>query len=884
MLVGNSTMNYPTTRFVGATWLLLTAICVFTTVGLCRDLGPGAVMRIGEFRRQRLNCFVRDTAPNILLVGRRLSRASFRKIRLNIMQEIKSLHFLAGDVHNSSRQRAAKRLRAKLVLLRRNLLNCQNNRPPYQGRANSSSSSSLNSSTQSIPEAPTNLIATVLSSTEIHLAWVDNSTNETGFKVERSMTAEFSGFISVSTPAHSSGGVADFFDSNLVPDTTYYYRIRANNMSGDSDATPSVSATTSRPPVGNPPATESKTVGVYALVPQALSVYVRDLDRDTLTITVPSQTLMGKKLVTTSSTTVNGSGYLHLNYASGDAPGSDQFSYTVSDGQNEASGVVSLEVGNPPPGVWLPPAGIPRPEFGIEEDQQMYAGKLYDYDDWVYSPGTLTNVKTTASYRNAGNGPYTHYIDAASPNAIDSEYHSDLPANGPFGQYAPNVYGSPEKPRRTVPMDLAPGSVVEVHSTIDNGFNDLNLSGVGSKERPIIIRGIGLPNIGHNLDVGYYGDAEYLIVDGLHFLGGGVLGRQDGNSFTNAHVVVRNCEFSRDESGGGTGIVSYTSNSLTNVIFYHNSIHDNGVWDPDAATGDQDNHGIGVGNVTHIWIVDNEMFHNSGDGIQINGTAENTRHIYVGRNVSHHNKQSGFWTKSASDVIFSQNIAYGHRPSSSAPGPGMGFQYDPMRVWFLFNRSHDNEHGIECGSGNIGGRDEFYFIGNVLYRNTNGFNLNGLNTPQPAKLIGNTIYDTGAGIRNGYYSVKLEIVNNIIAESTYQIYLEPEYGSAGFSTVSNNLFEGPVQINWDYLYTSLSQFETATGQCGGCLSADPQFTDPSNDNFHLSSTSPARDAAIVSSAYDRFYQLYAIDIAKDADLVKRPQGSIWDLGAFEYSE
>jgi len=35
------------------------------------------------------------------------------------------------------------------------------------------------------PEAPTGLAATVLSSTEIELTWQDNSTNESGFKVER---------------------------------------------------------------------------------------------------------------------------------------------------------------------------------------------------------------------------------------------------------------------------------------------------------------------------------------------------------------------------------------------------------------------------------------------------------------------------------------------------------------------------------------------------------------------------------------------------------------------------------------------------------------------------------------------------------------------------
>jgi hypothetical protein len=37
----------------------------------------------------------------------------------------------------------------------------------------------------------------------------------------------------------------------------------------------------------------------------------------------------------------------------------------------------------------------------------------------------------------------------------------------------------------------------------------------------------------------------------------------------------------------------------------------------------------------------------------------------------------------------------------------MGFQYDPKRVWFLFNNVSDSASGIMCGSGNIGGERSF---------------------------------------------------------------------------------------------------------------------------------------------------------------------------------
>src|SRR6185437_3582017 len=103
-------------------------------------------------------------------------------------------------------------------------------------------------------------------------------------------------------------------------------------------------------------------------------------------------------------------------------------------------------------------------------------------------------------------------------------------------------------------------------------------------------------------------------------------------------------------------------------VVYDNSIHDNGDV---HSTFDQDDHGIHIGpRVSNTWIVDNELARNSGDGIQINAASiadqPTTHHIYVARNIAHNNKQSGMWVKQATDVIFSENFCYGHRPGDSS--------------------------------------------------------------------------------------------------------------------------------------------------------------------------------------------------------------------------
>ncbi|MCC6535929.1 MAG: fibronectin type III domain-containing protein, partial [Bryobacterales bacterium] len=89
------------------------------------------------------------------------------------------------------------------------------------------------------PVAPNDLVASVINATQVNLAWVDNSGNETGFEVERS--ANGAGFVEVvSLPA----GTTSFPDSSASPSTNYQYRVRAVNAGGNSSYSNTASATT----------------------------------------------------------------------------------------------------------------------------------------------------------------------------------------------------------------------------------------------------------------------------------------------------------------------------------------------------------------------------------------------------------------------------------------------------------------------------------------------------------------------------------------------------------------------------------------------------------------------------------------------------------------
>ena len=81
------------------------------------------------------------------------------------------------------------------------------------------------------PAAPSNLTATAVSSTQINLSWTDNSSNETGFKIERCQGNSCTNFAQI---AQVGANITSFPNTGLSRNTWYRYRVRATNGSGDS--------------------------------------------------------------------------------------------------------------------------------------------------------------------------------------------------------------------------------------------------------------------------------------------------------------------------------------------------------------------------------------------------------------------------------------------------------------------------------------------------------------------------------------------------------------------------------------------------------------------------------------------------------------------------
>ena len=563
-----------------------------------------------------------------------------------------------------------------------------------------------------------------------------------------------------------------------------------------------------------------------------------------------------------------------------DYTGSDSFTFKVNDGtKDSAIATISVTVQSvavpPETGNWVAPIGIPTPAFGLEETHWMYQNATYDYGNGA------------ETYHVANDGPYTYYVDNTSSASTDTN----------------NTYGSPSKPRKTIPMSyLAAGSVVEIHGgpyTQSSG-GVLPLCGSGTAAKPVFFRGPSNgtpPTISTSVRI----RGSYVIVENVKMV---TAAFTDSTGITVNNAALRHSEIC-DNAGIGLNVASFTSDIINNIVIYDNKVHDLGNINSPL---DEDATGIAVNaGVSNCWIIDNEVYNTSGSGVQIVAGSlakmPTTNHIYVGRNLVYRARQSGVWSKQSVDCVFSQNTVHSIINTSWSPSKGLGYQYGPERLWIIYNHVYDCTFGItSMSTSGLGSGTEAFIIGNVIHDihhandGTSFFNPNTSWSNAGLMLVGvdkqyvinNSIYDADAGINipsGGAVYMTNNIISNITESACQHIFVETTSAMSS-STVDNNIFYqngNPIRIKWglSHLYT-LPAFQTATGKGANCLDADPLFVNAAGGDLHVKSGSPAINAGLTSEVYAKFLSLHGLNIAVDPDKVSRPQGSKWDIGAYEY--
>lgn len=481
-----------------------------------------------------------------------------------------------------------------------------------------------------------------------------------------------------------------------------------------------------------------------------------------------------------------------------------------------------------PSSPWQPPAGIPSPSFGIDEQ-----------------PGAIT-----------------HYVDNSSAAATDSS----------------NPNGSATRPRLTVPTVLPAGSVVEVHGGPYNLTSSTTAwSAQGTASAPVFIKGVGSPifaGSGGNIAMA----GSYFIVDGLVFQNLPLR-----MAPTLHHFAVRRSLLRNHSPGSNSSAVSPAG---SDIVVFANEIANNG--DPNS-TVEVDVHGVKPDTgANRVWIVDNNIHHNGGDAVQVGSSqaAEPwAQSIYIGRNTLHEDRENGVDIKRARDVIVSENVVYGYVARSSSAGEAIVTHDNPQRIWVIGNRVGYSTQGIVCT-----GADGYFVLDNIIgnivhtagdpaYDPNNLFRTAGILTYGTTNSyhINNTLWNVDAGISYASGATKTEIVNNIISNL-----LQPSYHigfgsstSLALSVVSNNLLQGTPRIRVSGSVNSCAGFTA-------CIVGDPLLRDPAQGQFDLEPGSPAIDKGMAHPVYSTFQQTYGFPIATDAAGRLRPQGTAMDIGAIEF--
>jgi len=352
-----------------------------------------------------------------------------------------------------------------------------------------------------------------------------------------------------------------------------------------------------------------------------------------------------------------------------------------------------------------------------------------------------------------------------------------------------------------------------------------------------------------------YTDPQHTVIDGsaadhVVEITGGSMATLDALTLTNG----------QSDKGGGV-YVSGSSPILNNVVVTANVVTPTTGWSYGA--------GVYVYNGT-VTLMGCEISHNTGEGSEGCGggglavagwgtgaVIEATQIMSNSPSGSGQLHGGGMWLDPGTEVTFegTENlIAYNE--ATYAGGVYMWGNTDLQGVVLLGNHASHTGGGIVVSSYYSGGKIANNYL---LYNKADVDAASLLTLDLDMEIANNTIvgdfYGSGAGVHvypGG--SGALELTNNIVVNHTVGI----EKESAASVTLVNNDVWGNTT---NYVGLSLGS---------GDISADPEFVDPDNDDYHLVADSPCVNAG---EYIDWLFFDY------DGD---RRTGRLLDIGADEY--
>lgn len=322
---------------------------------------------------------------------------------------------------------------------------------------------------------------------------------------------------------------------------------------------------------------------------------------------------------------------------------------------------------------------------------------------------------------------------------------------------------------------------------------------------------------------------SYITVSDLRVINAGSADNHSGILIESANnVIIQNCYTYNTVS---SGIAVWES---SNIVLEGNEVQ--------LACNDGEQECITVATTDQFQISNNEIHHSGpgsigGEGIDVKD-GSHTGTVY-GNTVHHINRLGIYvdaWDKSTYSIDIYSNEVYDCADDGFAIASEAGGLLSDISIYNNLAYNNDNS-GLTIAS--WGEPVGSHPISDVLIIN-NTFCYNGTGE-----------WGVGISVEN-LNADNITIRNNILSQNVYAQILVEEVGED--FVVDHNLFDG-------------------TGDPYGSdyIEDDPLFFDPLNSNFHIQGTSPAVDSGSSTDAPD-----------SDFDGNQRPQGSGYDMGAYEY--
>jgi hypothetical protein len=277
------------------------------------------------------------------------------------------------------------------------------------------------------PTAPSNLTATVSSSTQINLTWTASTDNMgvTGYRVERCQGASCTNFAQIATPTETS-----FNNTGLTAGTTYRYRVRAADAAGNLSAYSNVISTTTTASDTTPPTISSVASGSITSSGATITWTTNEASDTQVeygtTTSYGSSTTLNTVKVTSHSATLSGlsaSTLYHYRVKSRDAAGnlatSGDFTFTTASSSGGPD-LTMLTVGATVSGSNLTISDVVRNQGSVNAGAfnigfYLSADTTYQATDPFLCQRSLTGLAAATSNPTSGTATTTCSISTVAP-------------------------------------------------------------------------------------------------------------------------------------------------------------------------------------------------------------------------------------------------------------------------------------------------------------------------------------------------------------------------------------------------------------------------------------------------------------------------------------